>query len=155
MQTLRVFISVILSIQLIQIGDACEGEDCDDNSNQERLNTPLDTFHILNHLNSEKKKKDSPSNVLPFIGITDASKLNKHCCQNGGTCFLGTFCICPKHFTGRYCEYDTRIRTCGALAHGEWIQEGCQLCRCIYGIVDCFVQAGCGKKSNHHYFHIL
>ncbi|KAH0628200.1 hypothetical protein JD844_009057 [Phrynosoma platyrhinos] len=188
---------------------ACEGEGCDNISSHKKLNTPLETFNVLNNLNSEKKKNKS-SNVLPFTGITDgmllrlmnltvrffffsmlliaASKLNKHCCQNGGTCFLGTFCICPKHFTGRHCEYDTRIRysqdmpvfltgsdpevdfwmavclgimgthlfscmshfhrSCGALGHGEWSQEGCQLCRCIYGTVNCFTQAGCGKKQS-------
>ncbi|XP_016846912.2 cryptic protein [Anolis carolinensis] len=125
---------------------ACEGENCDNISSHEKQNTPSETFNILNNLNSEKKNK--PSNVLPFIGITDASKLSKHCCHNGGTCFLGTFCICPKHFTGRHCEYDTRIRNCGALGHGEWSQEGCQLCRCIYGTMDCFTQTGCGKRAS-------
>uniref|UniRef100_A0A670JGP5 EGF-like domain-containing protein n=1 Tax=Podarcis muralis TaxID=64176 RepID=A0A670JGP5_PODMU len=82
-------------------------------------------------------------------GVTKSNKVNRQCCQNGGTCFLGTFCICPKHFTGRHCEYDTRIRSCGTIKHEEWIQEGCQLCQCYYGTLKCSAQAlkqGCGKK---------
>ncbi|XP_061467676.1 cryptic protein-like [Rhineura floridana] len=136
MQILRVFITVTLSVQVVQFGDACEGENCDNDPSQEKLNTPLYTFNVLNHLNSGKKRSNPA-----FTGLTDANKVNRNCCQNGGTCFLGTFCICPKHFTGRHCEYDTRIRSCGTIRHGEWIQEGCQLCQCIYGTLKCSPQA--------------
>ncbi|XP_033020740.1 cryptic protein-like [Lacerta agilis] len=135
MQALRVLITAALSVQVIQFGDACEGENCDKDSSQEKLNIPLYTFNVLNHLNSEKK--NSPSSPL----LTPGNKVNRQCCQNGGTCFLGTFCICPKHFTGRHCEYDTRIRSCGTIKHEEWIQDGCQLCQCFYGTLKCSAQA--------------
>ncbi|TFK15582.1 GRB2-associated-binding protein 3 [Platysternon megacephalum] len=144
-------LSLALSLQVIQFGNGCEEENCDDNPDQKNPNTSLTTFNDINNLNSERRRRN-PSEVLPFIGLTDGKKLNRSCCQNGGTCFLGSFCICPKHFTGRHCERDKRISSCGAIGHGEWTQEGCLFCQCVYGILHCFPQNqedGCGKK--HHY----
>uniref|UniRef100_A0A8C3S030 EGF-like domain-containing protein n=1 Tax=Chelydra serpentina TaxID=8475 RepID=A0A8C3S030_CHESE len=95
------------------------------------------------------------SSFLLSLLLTQASKLNRSCCQNGGTCFLGSFCICPKHFTGRHCELKEKEETqfsITALLHGEWTREGCLLCQCVYGILHCFPQDqedGCGKK--YHY----
>uniref|UniRef100_A0A8C0C155 Uncharacterized protein n=1 Tax=Buteo japonicus TaxID=224669 RepID=A0A8C0C155_9AVES len=70
-----------------------------------------------------------------FLFLTVARELNRNCCQNGGTCFLGTFCICPKYFTGR--------PKCG------WAKDSCLLYQCVHGVLHCFprgLRDSCGKR---------
>ncbi|XP_068127541.1 cryptic protein-like isoform X2 [Hyperolius riggenbachi] len=94
-----------------------------------------------NHTESWKQKGSREK--IPFIGLTKTSSLDKHCCKNGGTCILGSFCACPKHFSGRHCQFDTRKSHCGSVSHGEWLARKCALCRCVYGVMYCLPSGGC------------
>ncbi|XP_030048198.1 protein Cripto isoform X2 [Microcaecilia unicolor] len=89
---------------------------------------------------------------LPFAGLTESKMLDRHCCRNGGTCILGSFCACPKFFTGRYCEYDMQASDCGTVAHGDWLESYCTLCRCVYGVMHCFTlsfRTECDHKTKY------
>ncbi|XP_031711759.1 teratocarcinoma-derived growth factor 1 [Anarrhichthys ocellatus] len=98
----------------------------------------LGQFTQVSSPNSGDRKHRDASAVLPFIGLTDSAEQSRSCCKNGGTCILGSFCACLPFFAGRSCEYDQRIRSCGSVPHGEWVQKGCSYCRCGYGVLHCF-----------------
>ncbi|NXP09083.1 CFC1 protein, partial [Thinocorus orbignyianus] len=156
---LRILFTVTLIWQAVHLGKGRGKEELEENvkslnvteqkqqpkNDETILNTLSDMYHIY-----ENRKQQNSRALVPFTGITESKKLNRHCCQNGGTCILGAFCACLKHFTGRYCEHDERQSNCGSIAHGAWVLKGCWLCRCGYGALNCLSEImhdNCELKS--------
>ncbi|XP_073483015.1 teratocarcinoma-derived growth factor-like [Aquarana catesbeiana] len=130
MQFIRFLVSFTIAAAYFirfSYGESCVGSFCHLDS--------LTNFQLLNNNNNNTLKS---SEKIPFQGITDSRKLNKQCCYNGGTCFLGSFCICLKQYTGRQCEFERWPLDCpGGILNGEWVVRGCLLCRCFSGELHC------------------
>ncbi|PKK28544.1 cryptic protein [Columba livia] len=154
----RILFTVTLVWQAVHLGKGREKEQEEDvkslntTAQKQQLKYEGTIINVLSDMNQsyESRKQQNSRALVPFTGITESKKLNRQCCQNGGTCILGAFCACLKHFTGRYCEYDERQSNCGSIAHGAWVLKGCWLCRCGYGTLNCLSEImhdNCELKS--------
>ncbi|KAJ8385516.1 hypothetical protein AAFF_G00185520 [Aldrovandia affinis] len=136
----RFLLSAVVASQAVHIAAGCDGPGCNKMIRTRKPTQHAEHLNQFNEMNSEQRKHRESESIIPFVGLTESAKQSRNCCQNGGTCILGSFCACPKHYTGRRCEYDERVRSCGVIPHGEWVQKGCSYCRCGYGILHCFPQ---------------
>ncbi|XP_021054343.1 cryptic protein [Mus pahari] len=129
-----------VALQLISLGNGYQSEA------REVSNIPspvMPGMTLDRTLSNSSRKNDTQEGARLWDSLPDSSTLGEsaapgsRCCHNGGTCVLGSFCVCPAHFTGRYCEHDERRRDCGALGHGAWTLHSCRLCRCIFSALYC------------------
>ncbi|NXK45392.1 CFC1 protein, partial [Chauna torquata] len=163
----RILFTATLIWQAFHLGKGREKEERE--KDMKNLNAtapklqPKNEGTIINALSDmnqsyESRKQQNSRAFVPFTGITESKKLNRNCCLNGGTCILGAFCACLKHFTGRYCEHDERQSNCGSVTHGAWVLKGCWLCRCGYGTLNCLseiLRDNCELKTEEEEITIL
>uniref|UniRef100_UPI00398E7BFE cryptic protein-like n=1 Tax=Pristiophorus japonicus TaxID=55135 RepID=UPI00398E7BFE len=147
------FLLVLLPFQVVGLGNDCGGdENCDQQISKSAIQKPLGKnpnslteFNLFNSKRQEPNSSDT-ANIIRFIGLTDSKTLDRSCCKNGGTCILGSFCACPVHFIGRYCELDERLKGCGKFLDGQWVLKNCTWCKCSYGRLHCI--EAFGKVAN-------
>ncbi|EDL14455.1 cryptic protein precursor [Mus musculus] len=143
MHQARPLFLVTVALQLIGLGYSYQSEGDGAREVSNILSPVIPGTTLDRTLSNSSRKNDIPEGARLWDSLPDSSTLGEsavpvsRCCHNGGTCVLGSFCVCPAYFTGRYCEHDQRRRDCGALGHGAWTLHSCRLCRCIFSALYC------------------
>ncbi|XP_067838321.1 cryptic protein-like [Heptranchias perlo] len=158
----RFLLLALFPFQAVGFGNDCRGGgDCGQQISKFPIQKPLgkspsslSDFNLLNSKHQEPNSSDTV-NSIRFIGLTDSKTLDQSCCSNGGTCILGSFCACPVHFIGRYCELDERLKGCGKFLDGQWVLKHCTWCKCRYGNLHCIEAFGkvenCDPDQDDYY----
>ncbi|CAD7670650.1 unnamed protein product [Nyctereutes procyonoides] len=107
----RLLFFVSLALWNIHLGNNSNREEINNATTQKLQQKTLNW--TLNNLGEVNGNGDGwrPQDTRPYFhAFQDRASSPPRCCRNGGTCVLGSFCVCPDPFTGRYCEHDQRHR---------------------------------------------